>query len=310
MIELEAWGPDRSIGEREAQIRRLSADAPPKPDQVHLITCDRVEIYRGDGMASPEIAAHLFSLAGGLLSPLLGENAILGQIRRAYETYRICLNHYLNPDLQSISQELSGYPRHSKGLHILFQAALACGKLIRTQTEINRGAISYAQATVDLIRQRRQINRARILLVAANELNGDILMRLQNSGANCCLISRNLQKAKDLALANGASWASIEELCTHTVQAEVIISATSAPHEVFHPGLHQVQAGALLIDLAVPRDFNPAFATVAELVDVPQLEATVEQHRLARTLCVEQAQLIVQSSVSAYLNKAQKIFIR
>jgi len=127
MIEFIGKDHRLAIEKRESYIPEIAPFR--EGAHVYLQTCNRVELYRGDGIADKDIVEHLFRVVSGLESAMIGESHIQGQVKRAYG--------------ESIDNEhISG------GLHRLFQAVLRCGKRVRTETGISEGAVSHSHAAV------------------------------------------------------------------------------------------------------------------------------------------------------------------
>lgn len=352
MIEHFAWGPDTSLAAREtilhtlrklrrvqdtAAVAALTGDdlaladlvdllggpeacAFPTGGRVVLSTCDRIEVWQGQGSASPAMVTHLLELAAGLRSPLLGENAILGQVREAYASAasawagrdprmamatpgwppREC------PDCRSAAGLPPLTPRTrspgpvpalglSPGLHRLFQTALACGKEVRTRTGLCQGAVGHAQAAFRIIRSRSRIAGARILLVGAHKITADLLAWLAAEGCTqLCLVNRDQEKARILAGTTGARICGFEDLAHEVAACDILVSATSAPHTVLRHGEVRPKSGALWLDLAMPRDIDPALSgnNGMVLLDISTVEALVQdslahrQNEVAKALAI------------------------
>ncbi len=117
-----------SLEEREAYSRTLLQQA----GTVLLQTCNRIELYYGEGDVPDDVARHLFRVTSGLESALVGERAVQGQVKNSY--------------MQAISQY-----RLPTAMHKLFTSALQVGKRVRTETEISHGAVSHSLAAIEII---------------------------------------------------------------------------------------------------------------------------------------------------------------
>lgn len=106
-----------SLDERENYFKRLCRNTNGSPS-VFLQTCNRVELYYGDGEVPDEVARHLFRVVCGLESAIVGERAVQGQVKEAYQ------------------KALNNGMKLSAGLHKLFECALQIGKRVRTETQI------------------------------------------------------------------------------------------------------------------------------------------------------------------------------
>lgn len=243
MIIKRGVDPSVSLEDREKFQKQL-LEAPP-PSSVLLSTCDRVEIYEGQGDPSPEVVRHLFRVVSGLESPLLGENQIQAQVKQAYETART-----------------SG--ALDKGLHRLFQQALRVGKRIRTETKLNQGALGHAQLVVSVLQTLPvKLKDLKILVIGVNNLNKGILRFLVDRGQQTFFLSnRTLERACQVVddLHAGRALA-LEKLNEVLATVDVVISATSAPHALIHTHqLPETGGPRWFFDLAVPRDIDPEVA--------------------------------------------------
>jgi glutamyl-tRNA reductase len=249
-----------SLGEREAYFKSL--EIPLDTPHVLLQTCNRIELYWGEGELSKEIARHLFRVVSGLESGLLGESAIQGQVKTAYE-------------LAKSEQKLS------PALHRLFQMALRVGKLVRTQSGIGRGAVSHGQATVELIQQSNiNMKQALITLIGVNKLTEDTIRFLQNKGAETLFVAnRSFEKAKPYADKYNCQifdFTNLKEILSNT---DILISATSAPHTVIKKEQFPANKEMLIFDLAFPRDVDAEIAHFpdVQLFNLDSLEQIIGQ---------------------------------
>ena len=128
---------------------------------IFLKTCNRSEIYYGEGEVPDEVARHLFRVVAGLESAIIGERAVQGQVKEAYYTAK---------DQRPLTAEL----------HRLFQSALQVGKRVRNETEISHGAVSHSLAALEIIEDGNiDLKDARITIIGVNKLTADILKFLQ-----------------------------------------------------------------------------------------------------------------------------------
>ncbi|OGG06203.1 MAG: glutamyl-tRNA reductase [Candidatus Glassbacteria bacterium RIFCSPLOWO2_12_FULL_58_11] len=286
-----------SGAELKAKLARM-AEARGLEELVVLSTCNRTEVYaqgQAEETLKPGIesilsdkfgaqvnledinfyhyfdrkaATHLFRVASSLDSLVLGENQILGQVREAYR----------------LAQEA-----HSAGrvLSRLFQQAVRAGKRSRTETAISSGAVSVSSAAVDLARKIfGDLAGKEALILGAGEASELTLSLLINSGVESVLVSnRTYRKAVELAVTYHGTAINFEEFPVYLAQADILISSTSAPSFI----LTRERAGKILsrrdkpifmIDLAVPRDIDPALAEYdnAFLYNIDDLVSVVEKN--------------------------------
>lgn len=361
MLSHGGWGPETPIEAREyfyslvRKLRReggaqeiLSSTDPragefveilggpdklefPAGGRIILSTCDRLEVYQGTGGVAKDTVRHLFELASGLRSPLVGENAVLGQIRRAYEDAvarqndanrapavaglgaaecsdcRVRVGWSAQPEPAPSRPLADNSWRLSPELHALFQSALACGKEVRTRTSISQGAVGHAAAVLQILKTRGSLAGKRVLLVGANKIIESVLAWLADEGcADICVINRDTEKARQLAALANCRSAGFEDLAAETGSADVLVSATSAPHFMIRGENHSAKPGALWFDLAMPRDVDPAFAAQVELFDVAGIEAAVADALLGRRAEIPRAQKIVDEAVARFFEREQR----
>ncbi len=250
-------------------------------ETVILSTCNRVEIYAAveepgcaiDGLhrflsahgavapsklsgrlytyTEPHSIHHLFAVASGLDSMVLGEGEILQQVKLAYERARAC-------------------GATGKLFNALFQRALNTAKAVRTQTAIGQGSLSIGTVAVQLAEHVvPQLADASVMLLGAGKIGEVTLQHLTRRGVrHVRVMTRSFDHAVRLAAPYDASALPWQPLAPHLADIDILISATSAPGLV----LSRSQAvGALhgrgerplcLIDLGVPRNLDPDLGTL------------------------------------------------
>jgi glutamyl-tRNA reductase len=265
----------RLTTEHAAHVGRLLAGE--DGEAVALSTCNRTELYVADrdlaaatrrasdelvrlsGGAPSDVAPalevrrderailHLFRVASGLDSLVLGDTQILGQVREAYEHAR--------------AADATG-----PILNRLFHDAVRVGKRARTETGIARGAVSVSSAAVALAAEAVGSLRGRHALVLGIGGAGALAARnLHSRGvASLTLVNRTPGRAEALAGALGARAVGLHELDEELRRADLVISATSAPglvlaaERVARALPHRGGRPLALVDIAVPRDLDPA----------------------------------------------------
>lgn len=278
-----------TLQEREAFLASLTAsNAEP---QVFLRTCSRVEQYSGSGEVSAEVARYLFRLVAGLESSFIGETAIQGQVKKAYidATERFKL---------------------SASLHKLFQNALRVGKRVRTESGISLGAMSHSQATIELLqRENIELETSMISLLGVNKLNEDIIRFLQAKKAYSIFLSnRTFDRAKELADKYECSAFQLDAKRDVFALSDVIISATSAPHLIIKPEHIDPNRQLLIIDLAFPRDVDPAIGLLpnVKLYDLDDVNQQLRQNIHSRTEQVILAEQIIEEEVATFCAHIQQ----
>ena len=234
---------------------------------------------------------HLFRVAAGLESLVLGEEQILGQVRNAYETARTSgwTGNLLNP---------------------LFQRALAVAKDVRTDTGIARHRTSIATVAVNLARQvHGDLTKARLLVLGAGEMSELTVRYLVGQGVtSITIVNRSQERAALLANQVNAVVRPWEELAAAVAEADLVVASTAAPHAVITPALiGRRRRPLVLIDLAVPRDVDPAVATIDDVYvyNIDHLEGVIAAHQRLRQEDVVAATTLVEREVSTFLATAR-----
>lgn len=270
-----------SLEEREATFMRLSEKR--QWSSVLLQTCNRVELYSGEGDVPDEVARHLFRVTAGLESALIGERAVQGQVKEAYmkaaTTQRLCAE-----------------------MHKLFSYALQAGKRVRTETEISHGAVSHSLAALEILQaEQTDLGQSRITIIGVNKLTADILKFLKNKGATMVFLANRSQiKARQLADPLGIQVLELKDKRRFLQQTDILISATSAPHAIIAkedlPTTHRL----LAIDLAFPRDIDPDAASLPNvtLFNIRDVEQRVRRNIRVREKEVSRAEDIIEEEIA------------
>ncbi|MEW6241932.1 MAG: glutamyl-tRNA reductase [Chloroflexota bacterium] len=217
--------------------------------------------------ADTEAARHLFEVAAGLDSLVIGEPQILGQIVRALELSR--------------GQNMAG-----PVLNRLFQAAIHAGKRARTETGISRNPASVSSLAASLAeRVVHPIAEAQVVVIGAGEMAELAVEALRKRGAQKILIvNRTLERAHTIADRWDAQITTFENLDSALASADILISSTGAPHTILsaemvkHAMEARPQRPLVLIDIAVPRDIDPDAANIphVKLFDIDRLNEQLE----------------------------------
>ncbi len=239
----------------------------------------------------PQAVAHLLGVACGLYSLVPGEPQIQGQVAEALE----------------IAQ---GAGFAGPVTSALFRAALVAGKRARTETAISRNAASVSHVAVQMARRLfPSLQAARVLLVGSGKMSELAAQNLCANGVEqLTIISRVPLHAVDLAARFNAAHRTFSELTDALVEADVVISSTTASHailtyEVVSKALERRPDRALLlIDIALPRDVDPTVASLpgVHLVNLDDLQGAVDEGVRLRLQEVEQVQAIVAAEAEAF----------
>jgi len=286
MVELVKIGTESKIDEREKFLFNLKSNT--VQAGVLLQTCNRVEFYSGKGEISTDITNHLFRVVSGLESSIVGETAIIGQIKLAYAeaAYKYNLD---------------------KSIHRLFQTALFVGKKVRTETGISKGAMSHSQAAVDfLFNEIGDIKNLKITVIGVNALNEKIIKFLIKKDAEPVFIgNRTFEKAKKLSEKYGAKAFHFDKLSQILEKTDVLISATAAPHFILKHENFKTQRKMYILDLAVPRDIDPAIGLLpnVNLYDIEFIENQIKKNVLIRKEKLVEAEDIIENEVRIFAEK-------
>ncbi|MGE5690456.1 MAG: glutamyl-tRNA reductase [Pseudomonadota bacterium] len=298
---------ERVALDRANAARAASQLAAGGAEAVVLSTCNRTEAYvaHEDDAAAEAIAAtlfpdpeltpalyrlrdeaaalHLFRVAAGLDSLVPGEGEILGQVRAAYEI---------------------GAP--GPLLDHLFRQALHAGKKVRTQTAIAESPASVSAAAASLAQSVfGDLAGRRILLVGAGKVSELAARNLSSRGADVAVVAnRTQERASDLAARLGAEALPLDRIREELGRADVVVASTSAPGLVIRAEDVPPRRGRplLLVDLAVPRDLDPAIHELdgCFLYDIDDLEAVVAESLASRRGEAERAERLVAAEADAW----------
>jgi glutamyl-tRNA reductase len=213
---------------------------------------------------------HLFRVAAGVDSMLVGESEILGQVRRAFAR----------------ASELGAVHRT---LAHAFRRALAVGKRARTETAIGRNPVSIASAAVELARRAlpdASLRDRRVLVIGAGKIGGLALQALDRAGVSRITVtSRTESTARRVARSHGVDSDAIERLDAALADSDLVICSTTSTNTVLERAVveaalrRRTRPGPLVIvDIAVPRDVDPSVAELDGVVlrDIYDLRGVVE----------------------------------
>jgi glutamyl-tRNA reductase len=237
------------------------------------------------------VVEHLFRVASGLDSMVLGESDIVRQLRDAYA--------------RAIEHGLCG-----ASLNALIHEALRVGKRARTETELARGAFSIGHAAAQLAQNIFGSLQGRtILLLGAGKMSEVTARHLAASGATSVLVAnRTFDRAARIAeLLNGRA-IRYEDFATQLAKSDIVIASTAAPHpivsrEMIEPALKGRRHRPLfLIDIAVPRDIEPGVGDLPDvfLYDIDDLQAVVDADAGERCQRAARAETLVREEAMAF----------
>ena len=287
-----------------------------------LSTCNRVEIYghspapdralqalagflsrhggfEGEGLlphlyrfGEPDSVRHLFRVASGLDSMVLGEAEILHQVKQAYDAAR--------------SSGATG-----KALNVLFQKALNAGKAVRERTALGHGSVSVGSVAIELAEKIfGSLRPYAVLLVGAGKIGEITLSRLAERGVRRLrILNRSPERAQALAMRCGGTGGSLDELEASLAEADIVLVSTASPTALLtREHLAQTmrrrrQRPLCLIDLSVPRNVDAAAGELENfyLFDIDDLQGLVDRTHEQRRHAVTESQRIVDEKAGHFL---------
>ena len=243
--------------------------------------------------AGSDAAQHLFSVACGIDSLVVGESQILKQVSDALKTAQ------QNGSAQLLINEL-------------FQRSLRVGKRARTETQIGRGRLSVSTAVVELANQIfDRLDDRQVLLLGAGEMGELTAQYLVQGGVGSCLVAnRTLARATALAQRFGGRAIPFAEIAGQLEQVDIAIASTAAPGFVLEvEALRQVMRRRrgrplFLVDIAVPRDIDPQIRQLDNvfLFDIDDLEQVVESNRQDREGEIATVRAIIEEELQAFVH--------
>jgi glutamyl-tRNA reductase len=287
--------PDAAFAELKKFLRRWG-ETPGEPTlndkdgsrgrSPHLLQTGE-EIY---SLAEPHSLQHLFKVASGLDSMVIGETEIFGQLKDAYE---LALAH-----------------QHTGArLNKAFQRAFNVAKHIRTATNIQRGSVSVMSAAVELAEKIfSSLAEHEVLVIGAGETSEKTARALQSRGVKKITVTnRSPERAAALAAELGGRTVPFENLTEALEKIDIAISSTAAPQPILdraklEPLMRRRRnRPLLLIDIAVPRDIDPAVNALDNvyLYNVDDLQSIADDYLKLRKEEVARCEKIIAEKVAA-----------
>ena len=291
---------------------------------VILSTCNRVEVYVNHLAPSEELhhavraflsaergvpeeefrevlyeyagrdtVGHLFRVASGLDSLVVGEGQILGQVHDAY--------------LLAQAEQAT-----DKTINVLFERAFSIAKAVRTESNIGAGKVSVSSVAVDLAASIFMELAGKTVLVIGSGETGELALRsLMAKGVSRVIVAnRSAERARELASRFHGQAVALDDLDTQLHRADIVISSTAAPDFVLHPDHFQRalkrrgQEPMFVIDIAVPRDIDPAVNALDNvyLYDIDDLQQVADANLAARRDEIAKCMAIVDRGVDRFCN--------
>ncbi len=291
-------------------------------ENLILSTCNRVEIYavceqdkdyvsgiksflnRYHGLSLSEYESrmyvrrdreaveHLFGVAAGLDSMVIGEMEISAQVKKAYQDAR-----------ESLST--------GKVLNRLFEKALNTAKKIRTRTLISQGAVSVSSVAVRLAEKiLGRLDDKTALIIGTGTVGEQLLLYLSKNNVKRILVTnRTLEKARDLASRSAATAVAFEDFKDRLVDVDIVIASTGAPHHIIHSNdiiplmPRRRQRPLFIIDLAVPRDVDEGINNIDNiyLYNIDDLERIVDENIKFRKRELDACSTIINAAADRFM---------
>jgi len=298
---------------------------------VILSTCNRTEIYAAlEGVEFPkeymlavlkdlkgadhidedaffyyegrDCIEHLFRVSASLDSLVLGEGQILSQLKGAY--------------IQAYSAGCTGTI-----FNILFQRAISVGKKVRTNTGIANTPVSVSYTAVNLAEDSldKPLSEATVLILGAGTMSELTATHLQAKGVKTIFVSnRTFTKAEALAERFNGKAVKLDHFVDYAKDADILITSTGAPHYIITEReakkITSLRKGEpiVMIDIAVPRDIDPAVADMdgIYLFNIDSLESVVEENKAQREEEARRAEPIIHEAIEELLDKLSYLTVR
>jgi glutamyl-tRNA reductase len=248
---------------------------------------DEAQLFR---LWDSHCVRHLFQVASGLDSMVLGETEIFGQVKRAYESAK--------------TAKTTG-----KLLHRLFQKSFQVGKQVRSSTRIALGSVSVCSVAVDLAEQIfGELEGSKVMILGAGQTGEKTAKAFRSRGAQQILVSnRSFERAQALATVTGGKAIHFADWPKETGDVDILVSSTAAPHAIMTldelPFLPvRRNRPILMIDLAMPRDIDPAFHNLdgVYLYDLDSLRNMANRNLSVRKQESEKCHRIIEHHVQDF----------
>jgi len=238
-----------------------------------------------------DVADHLFRVAAGMDSMVLGEHEILGQAKEAYSS--------------ACAVKTAG-----KVLHGLFHQAFRIGKKVRSDTELGQGACSVSTATIEMIKSRiDNVSNPMILFIGLNKMISLATARLKRRGFDRFMFAnRTEQKAVEFASLHHSQGYSLDKLPDLLVQADIVISCTGSDRPIVtdkmigdlvekHP-----DKKLLIADMAIPRDVESLNRRPGiEYYDLEDVKQFVRSQQDQREMALPEAEEIIERRLDQFM---------
>ncbi|MHB1987588.1 MAG: glutamyl-tRNA reductase [Acidimicrobiales bacterium] len=298
LSDVETWLRTRVGDNLSGHEALVTAERRPEPGGGAVELGDRFVCWYDDAAV-----AHLFEVAAGIDSPVLGEGEILRQVRDAAEHAR--------------AEQAAG-----PVLGPLFRHAVEAGKRVRSETNIQRGTTSLAHAVVELATDHvLGLEGKRVLIVGAGEMGTGIAKALAGRSdltGEVVVANRDLDRGRSVADIVAGRAVTLEALAGEIERADVVLTSTSAGEMIMsrdrlaavmsrrEPGRDGTARPLVIVDAAVPRDVDPAVAEIADIVlfDVEDVRRYAEEQMAGRQAELPAVRALLAEELERYRTTA------
>jgi len=259
------------VGELKKKLRRFN---------------DVIEVYEG-----LDAVRHIFRVASGLDSMIIGEPQILGQVESTYQRF---LKHLLIGD----------------SLKTLLEWALKVGRKVRRETCISRGTVDIVSASIELLKELTPtLHERKFLIIGAGAIGRKVAAILHSLEVkNVAILNRTVEKAKDVALKFNYEWGGLNDILKYIKRFDIIISAITIDKpiitcEMINSILPEIRnRNIIMIDLSTPRSIDPDISRIDGIIlknidDVRVIARRNYQRRLAE---VSKAERIIEDELKKF----------
>ena len=237
------------------------------------------------------VAAHLFSVTAGIDSMVLGENQVLGQLKDAYSS--------------ACAVKTTG-----KVIHRLFHQAFRVGKLVRSETEMGKGACSISSVSVDFLKTKiEKLGKPSILFVGINKMIALAASKIIHLNYDKLVFAnRTVDKAVKFASKYNGSGHSLDELQSLLKTVDIVIACTGAKEPIITKQMIDAfissnsDSKLTIMDMAVPRDveITKNYHPNIEIYDLEDIKEHIKKHQQERELAIPQAQEIIDRKLTEF----------
>ncbi len=239
-----------------------------------------------------DVVKHIFRVASGLDSMVVGEPQILGQIKESYRW--------------SVDFMASGAV-----LNRIMRRAFHVAKLIRSRTNIGKGAVSIAYAALIKAKNTTNIRSKRMMLVGVGGMSRLAAEHFSSSGVRITHIAnRTIENARELSKKYGAKIIPLNDIANHVNSVDIIFTSTSSEKPILLPETFSKKRGKLLIiDTAIPRDVDETVGEMENitLIYLDDLKNIIENTKLMRGKQLETAESIIEAELESYISYVESM---